>query len=184
MNIICNLNISNRLFGFQTSWESLSIKMSYQYRDPQVNPYTYKMVLVLILKGALLSVMPHLYGCCLMSFTSHRALSPWEDRPANSKEADGLQTSWQHCLSNGFNVILTAWYNSYATIIIIEAAQCRADPRFATSQWETALLCNDVSHWLGANLESTLTVIADALVLVMVPGYLQLSWWHRPVEAY
>ena len=24
--------------------------------------------------------------------------------------------------------------------------------RFAPSQWETALLCNDVSHWLGANL--------------------------------
>ena len=28
--------------------------------------------------------------------------------------------------------------------------------RLAPSQWETALLCNDVSHWLGANLESTL----------------------------
>ena len=26
--------------------------------------------------------------------------------------------------------------------------------RFALSQWETALLCNDVSHWLGANLGS------------------------------
>ena len=32
----------------------------------------------------------------------------------------------------------------------------RADSRFAPSQWETALLCNDVSHWLGANLESAL----------------------------
>ena len=30
----------------------------------------------------------------------------------------------------------------------------RADSRFAPSQWETPLLCNDVSHWLGANLES------------------------------
>ena len=28
--------------------------------------------------------------------------------------------------------------------------------RFAPSQWETALLCNDVSHWLGASLESAL----------------------------
>ena len=33
---------------------------------------------------------------------------------------------------------------------------CRADYRFAPSQWETALLCNDVSHWLGASLESAL----------------------------
>ena len=32
----------------------------------------------------------------------------------------------------------------------------RADSSFASSQWETALLCNDVSHWLGANLESAL----------------------------
>ena len=29
----------------------------------------------------------------------------------------------------------------------------RADSRFAPSQWETALLCNDVSHWRGASLE-------------------------------
>ena len=34
--------------------------------------------------------------------------------------------------------------------------QCRADCRFAPSQWETALLCNDVFHWLGASLESAL----------------------------
>ena len=32
----------------------------------------------------------------------------------------------------------------------------RADSRFASSQWETALLCNDVSHWLGTSLESAL----------------------------
>ena len=32
----------------------------------------------------------------------------------------------------------------------------RADSRFAPSQWETALLCNNVSHWLSANLESAL----------------------------
>ena len=31
-----------------------------------------------------------------------------------------------------------------------------ADSRFAPSQWETALLCNDVSHWLNASLESAL----------------------------
>ena len=28
----------------------------------------------------------------------------------------------------------------------------RADSRFAPSQWETTLLCNDVYHWLGASL--------------------------------
>ena len=32
----------------------------------------------------------------------------------------------------------------------------RADPRFTPSQLETALLCNDVSRWLGVSLESAL----------------------------
>ena len=35
----------------------------------------------------------------------------------------------------------------------------RADSRFAPSQWETTLLCNDVSHWLGENLESAMLVV-------------------------
>ena len=39
----------------------------------------------------------------------------------------------------------------------------RADSRFAPSQWETALLCNDVSHWLGGSLESALQYIAHVL---------------------
>ena len=34
--------------------------------------------------------------------------------------------------------------------------QYKAHSRLANSQLETALLCNDVSHWLGANLESAL----------------------------
>ena len=32
----------------------------------------------------------------------------------------------------------------------------RADSRFAPSQWERVLLCNDVSHWLPASPESAL----------------------------
>ena len=37
----------------------------------------------------------------------------------------------------------------------------RCDFRFAPSQWETALLCNDVSYWLGASLESTLVMMVS-----------------------
>ena len=35
----------------------------------------------------------------------------------------------------------------------------RADSRFALSQWDMALICNDVSHWLGTSLESALILI-------------------------
>ena len=33
---------------------------------------------------------------------------------------------------------------------------CRADSRLAHIKWDTALICNDVSHWLDASLESDL----------------------------
>ena len=46
------------------------------------------------------------------------------------------------------NIIITAWWKTYLS----------ADSRFAPSQWEAALLCNDVSHWLAANLESALSL--------------------------
>ena len=39
----------------------------------------------------------------------------------------------------------------------LHSSNCiRADCRFAPSQWETASLCNDVSHWLDASLNSAL----------------------------
>ena len=42
--------------------------------------------------------------------------------------------------------------------ILATATLYRAVSRFAPSQWETVLLCGDVSHWLGANLESALSL--------------------------
>ena len=39
---------------------------------------------------------------------------------------------------------------SYTFVIWV----CRAESRIASSQWETSLQSNAVSHWQGANLES------------------------------
>ena len=41
-----------------------------------------------------------------------------------------------------------------------------ADSRFAPSQWETSLQSNAVSHWLGPNLESALTLVKNEQPLV------------------
>ena len=46
----------------------------------------------------------------------------------------------------------------------VRVMQIRADSRFVPSQWQTALLCNDVSHWLGASLESALISIHLAII--------------------
>ena len=37
----------------------------------------------------------------------------------------------------------------------------RADSRFAPSQWEAALLCNDISHRLAASIESAVYMYPD-----------------------
>ena len=54
----------------------------------------------------------------------------------------------------------------------------RADPRFVPSQWETALLCNDISHWLGAILESALFLIFWCFFLLAATK--QLYKWYFP----
>ena len=48
----------------------------------------------------------------------------------------------------------------------------RADSRFAPSQWEMALLCNDISHWLGANLESALYISSTPIQHTINISYL------------
>ena len=51
----------------------------------------------------------------------------------------------------------------------------RADTRFVPSQWETALLCNNVSHWLGASLES------DHISITMMFQITSNSWCGKHV---
>ena len=63
-------------------------------------------------------------------------------------------TKWQ------WNSISSPWWASHS--------------RFAPSQWETALLCNDVSHWLGASLESAL----------MLHGRVMLTWLSSLMTAH
>ena len=56
-------------------------------------------------------------------------------------------------------IMVTSYYLNQCSDPVhrcIYASIGMADSRFAPSQWETALLCNDVSHWLDASLESVL----------------------------
>ena len=63
--------------------------------------------------------------------------------------------SWTYCLKN---ISLFAEVSMWIY---------KADYRFAPSQWETALLCNDFSHWLGANLESVLDILLFIMTLFL-----------------
>ena len=55
----------------------------------------------------------------------------------------------------------------------------RADSRFVSSQWETALLCNDVSHWLDASLESAQCGICK--IISVPPKSIETLIWQYSV---
>ena len=57
---------------------------------------------------------------------------------------------------------LTGDFRSYLRLLwdgLNKKNSIRADSRFAPSQWGMALLCNNVSHWLDASLESALSMV-------------------------
>ena len=50
--------------------------------------------------------------------------------------------------------------------LLLQTDVYRTNFRLAPSQWKTALLCNDVSHWIGANPESALwSYSTDVLII-------------------
>ena len=52
---------------------------------------------------------------------------------------------------------LEGWVGRWTSLIQREGnMNSRADSKFAPSQWEMTLFCNNISHWLGASLESVL----------------------------
>ena len=74
-----------------------------------------------------------------------------------------LYATWENCLKLPRLFILdyVVWFQSFSIFIQSAVQQIapqyyQGDSRFVSSQWETALLCYSVSHWLGANLESAL----------------------------
>ena len=75
----------------------------------------------------------------------------WQDN-ATDVSSWNMITSW-----SWHHELITQSYNEIiARCNEIPIYTHRADSRFAPSQWETALLCNDISHWLGTNLDSAL----------------------------
>ena len=64
----------------------------------------------------------------------------------------GKIVGWQISLPLAYNYLNLR----HSTFSVNNAIHGRADSGFAPSQWETALLCNDVFHWLGASLELSL----------------------------
>ena len=64
-------------------------------------------------------------------------------------------------LYEGSGILIHISVKSIFKCAVNQKPAFRADSRLAPSQRETALLCNDVSHWLGVSLESALRTDSD-----------------------
>ena len=62
----------------------------------------------------------------------------------------------------------------------------RADSRLASSQWETSLQSNAVSHWLGTRLESSLCYVLRLSMNIeyMISENFSTHLWHMIMWAY
>ena len=99
---------------------------------------------------------------------------------------------------NGCIIEVWEWINNLITHIMMDVItypcclqfcpycydMFRADSRFVPSQWETTLLCNNVSHWLSASLESTLHAVMCGNLHVVMCGNLHVVRCGRVKPSY
>ena len=87
---------------------------------------------------------------------SNQARLRWFETPSSSLR--------RHCYENVCRAERVAMNIEWLFFFARFQAGCiiRAVTRFAPSQWQTVLLCNNVSHWLGASLESGLKMTMTA----------------------
>ena len=77
------------------------------------------------------------------------------------------------------NAYLASTWPVYGLALLgssIMAWRYRADSRCVPSQWEMALLCNDVSHWLGASLESALRYLLMQETVCILHHYAAMNY--------
>ena len=87
---------------------------------------------------------------------------------------DVVKQTFARVSSRNVNARDHKWWRSFIklcvsrwNIYILVWIANKADSRFASSQWEMALLCNNISHWLGASLESTLANIPRYVTVII-----------------
>ena len=77
---------------------------------------------------------------------------------------------WKCCLLQAAIFVQASMYQVALRLHICDLALLyiyRADSRFAPSQWEAVLLCNDISYWLSAKLESALYMCENTISVLL-----------------
>ena len=95
---------------------------------------------------------------------NYEVLYQWKKQYHTCTHIDGilLEGPYLPCVSMAGRALLAGYHRHklYRCKIVSKGHKIsinhRAGSRFAPSQWETSLLCNDISYWLGTSLESAL----------------------------
>ena len=91
-----------------------------------------------------------------------------------------VQQGYMYQMTIGRCLMSISMWNYFQT-------KSRADSRFVPSQWVMVLLCKDISHWLGTNLDSALSS-SSGLKVILTNGlldnmtflliFLPIQWHH------
>ena len=110
--------------------------------------YFYRMLLLLELVAYMLAYNDTDQSpVCRGSLIQNRRV-PWHQLLKN--------TTYYFSASNYRHILRFLPNNSFASAPYIQVCISDSYSMFAPNHWETALLCNDVSHWLDVSLESVL----------------------------
>ena len=94
---------------------------------------------------------------------------------SNSVQANCLHWYWGKYIHIRGQWQIRLWLRQFSLIWWYDNYWYKADSRFAPSQWEMALLCNNVSQWPGTNLESALLI--SIIIYLLETGLdKQINW--------
>ena len=94
-------------------------------------------------------------NCCWSGCWPKQIVGQTNQISGDLRRHDDETSMWMMMEYNGSSVI------TFRVFPCNHADATRADSRFVPSQWETALICNDISHWLGTHIESVMYHYTD-----------------------
>ena len=84
--------------------------------------------------------------------------------------------SWNN---NGIEPIHRWWHICSSTMLPVVSQYNRDQSRYAPSQWETSVHCNNVSHWLGAYLDWSLPIHAVIPSIIWTSQVFQYAMTYK-----
>ena len=152
------------LINTVNNWEHFDHFMTNKFYEKSDRKYAYQCPFCVLLLACMVQMCVGVLACELQ----------WQTNKA--LEINSLKSTW-YLLHVYPDYLIEVVQSSVDDVSGVMLYDFRADSRFEPSQWETALLCNDVSHWLSAHLVSALWLCCICRWLLACSDIAVLKYW-------